>query len=129
MNLAHQFKGPLGQKTGKAGPKKPKPLPRRSKKRIKYAASEECAEGIAHMMRVKCLPCVCCGRQGPSEAHHTKDDDSEPRSHFRTIPLCPPCHTGPHGYHTETKTWRATYGLDVEFLAVVADALAGELNK
>lgn len=128
MNLAHHIKGPLGQKTGKAGPKKPKPLPRRSKKRAAYMASPDRAAAVLHMLAVKTLPCVCCDRHGPNEAHHVKDD-KQPRNDLRVIPLCADCHRGPHGYHNATETWRATYGLDYEFLAVVADALNGELNQ
>ena len=37
-------------------------------------------------------------------------------------------HQGPEGYHTQKATWEAEFGKDHEFLAVVADMLAGELT-
>lgn len=107
MSLAHRFKGPLGQKTGK-----PK---------------NGTAAGLLHMRRVKELPCVICNRPPPSDAHHCKSDGML-RDDFKTIPLCKNHHQGPEGYHTQKATWEARFGKDHEFLAVVADALAGELN-
>ena len=115
MNLAHQFKGPLGQKTGK---------PRTGT-----------AGGLRHMRRVKQLPCMICDRPPPSDAHHCQstgykgDSGKMARDDFKTIPLCKNHHQGPEGYHTQKSTWEAAFGKDHEFLAVVADALAGELNK
>jgi hypothetical protein len=91
--------------------------------------------GLLHMGRVKQLPCVCCGAYPPSDAHHCKspgykgNEHSMQRDDFKTIPLCKNHHQGPEGYHTQKETWHATYGKDWEYLAVVADALAGELNK
>jgi hypothetical protein len=83
--------------------------------------------GIAHMMRVKALRCVVCHRPGPSEAHHCRSGGMA-RDDFKTIPLCVNCHRGPHGYHTRKRTWEAENGPDHEYLAVVADMLAGELS-
>jgi hypothetical protein len=49
----------------------------------------------AHLAAVKSLPCGCCGRPAPSDAHHIVQGQ-----HFSTIPLChSDCHQGPHGVH------------------------------
>jgi hypothetical protein len=117
-------RGPLGQKTGKRGPKERKPISPRSKKRQAYAATTDCADSIAHMGRVKAMACVCCGKDGPSEAHHVKDDGAA-RNNWRVIPLCTECHRGQHGYHNAKNAWRARYGLDVDYLAQVYAAVGG----
>lgn len=83
------------------------------------------AAGIRHMGRVKMLPCVICNAPPPSDAHHCRSG-GQLRDDFKTIPLCKNCHQGPSGYHDAKATWEATNGLDTEFLAVVADMLAGE---
>jgi hypothetical protein len=83
--------------------------------------------GFRHMCRVKLLPCVICGRRGPSDAHHCTGDGMA-RDDFKTIPLCFDCHRGPKGYHNAKATWEATNGKDYDFLPVVADMLAGELT-
>lgn len=86
------------------------------------------AAGRAHMGRVKALDCVICGRSGPSEAHHCRSGGMA-RDDFKTIPLCTDCHRGQHGYHNAKSAWEATNGKDHEYLAVVADMIAGEWNK
>lgn len=83
--------------------------------------------GRDHMGRVKALPCVVCLHPGPSEAHHCRSDGMA-RDDFKTIPLCFWCHRGPRGYHAEKASWEERHGKDHEFLAVVADMLAGEWN-
>lgn len=87
------------------------------------------AAGMRHMRRVKQLPCVICGRSGPSEAHHVFCGRYGQRkaSDFETIPLCLSCHRiGPHAIHNAKETWERINGPDYEYLAVVADMLAGE---
>ena len=108
MNLAAQFKGPLGQKEGK---------PRNGT-----------AAGLRHMGRVKQLPCVCCGKPGPSDAHHCRSN-GQLRDDFKTVPLCKNHHQGPEGYHTQKETWERLYGPDTDYLAAVSDQLAGEFNS
>lgn len=104
MSFIHQ---PLGQK-----------VPRPSK-----------AAGRAHMAKVAKLHCVLCDNW-PVEVHHCKSDrfSSRRASDFDVIPLCYFCHRGPQGYHAGQETWEAKYGLDTDYLSVVADMLAGELN-
>ena len=82
--------------------------------------------GKAHMARVASLPCVICHRR-PVEVHHCRSN-GQMRDDFRTIPLCWNHHRGPEGYHTAKASWEAAHGLDTDFLAIVADALAGELT-
>jgi len=96
--------------------------------RLSWSPTNGTRGGLLHMRRVKQLPCICCGKSGPSEAHHCRSDGMM-RDDYKTIPLCTDCHRGQQGYHAAKSTWEATYGKDYEFLAVVADALAGELNK
>ena len=86
------------------------------------------AAGRRHMGRVKALDCVVCGRSGPSDAHHCRSDGMA-RDDFKTIPLCKECHQGQNGYHNAKASWEAANGKDHEYLAVVADIIAGEWNK
>jgi hypothetical protein len=60
---------------------------------------------------------VICGRYSQQKA-----------SDFDTIPLCFECHLGPKGIHAGKETWVALNGPDTDFLTVVADILAGEIN-
>jgi hypothetical protein len=83
--------------------------------------------GARHMGRVKLLSCVICGKPGPSDAHHCKSGKMA-RDDFKVIPLCFECHRGPNGFHAAQHTWEAKNGPDHEFLAVVANMLAGELT-
>ena len=92
-----------------------------------YRPRNGTAAGRAHMGRVKMLRCVICHAPGPSDAHHCRSDGMA-RDDFKTIPLCKNCHQGQNGYHNRKETWEATNGKDHEFLAVVADMLAGEFN-
>ena len=106
MNLAAQIKGPLGQKQGDA-PKDP-----------------------AHMARVAQLPCVICGAR-PVHVHHCISGRySQRRSSDReTIPLCPDHHQGRNGIHTSKRAWERENGPDTDYLAVVADQLAGQFTS
>lgn len=101
MNLSNR--GPLGLRQPK-----PKPDP-------------------AYLARIRQLPCVICNRR-PCEAHHCIHDRYSQRrvDDRRTIPLCPDCH---RDLHANKAAWRDAYGADHEFLAVVADMLAGEWNE
>lgn len=80
----------------------------------------------AHMAKVAKLPCVICGRR-PVQVHHVICGRYSQRraSDRETIPLCPECHADLHANKT---AWRDRNGADHEYLAVVADMLAGELN-
>ena len=82
------------------------------------------------MGRVGELPCVICGAQ-PVERHHCISGRFSQRkaSDFDTIPLCFNHHRGPEGIHTNKAAWEAEYSPDTDYLPIVADALAGQLNS
>ena len=55
----------------------------------------------AHLARVKQMPCAVCNAAGPSDAHHTKQ-----QNHFTTVPLCKDCHQGSlNGWHGQKRMW------------------------
>lgn len=121
MSIASQ-RGPIGQKQPKP-PKRKKPLPRVSKKRAAYLASDDRAAGLAHMARVAQLPCLVCGAW-PVEVHHMP----YPRSDLRVIPLCPRHHRrefGPGSYHYSPKAFIAAHGSPADLLARVDCLLRG----
>ena len=106
MNLAAQIKGPLGQKAGKA------------------------AKDPAYLALVAALPCVICGAWPVSVHHCISGRYGQHKAPDRaTIPLCWNHHQGPDGIHTSKRAWEAAYGLDTDYLAVVADQLAGQFNS
>lgn len=94
-------------------------------------SAKEIAAGKRHMAAVAKLPCVICGAW-PVDVHHCFCGryGSRKASDFETIPLCKRCHQdGPLAIHQDKAGWQERNGMDHEFLAVVADALAGELSK
>lgn len=54
----------------------------------------------AWMDRVAKLPCATCG-DFPVVLHHLRETMGmgQRNSNWMVIPLCPSCHTGPHGVH------------------------------
>ena len=52
------------------------------------------------MDRVAQLPCCTCG-DWPVQLHHVREGQgmSQRASNYLVVPLCPPCHTGPSGFH------------------------------
>lgn len=92
-------RGPMGQKQPKV-PKNPQ-----------------------HIGAIKSQDCICCGRAGPSEAHHCRDlPDYEDRDIYKrlpgagrksadedTLPVCQPCH---RMFHLERPKFHALYGKD-----------------
>jgi hypothetical protein len=95
----------------------------RSDKRAAYMRSDERKDWLAHMARVKMLPCIACGAPPPSQAHHVTGD-KQPRNDFRVIPLCYACHQGPEGYHAAKRSWVEKHGPDYMLLDRVADMLS-----
>ena len=84
---------------------------------------------MRHMARVADLHCGCCSAT-TVEVHHVISGRYSQRraADTQTIPLCPPCHRGPLGIHANKSAWEAKYGPDTDYLAIVADMLAGEFN-
>ena len=128
MNILNR--PPDGPKREKA-PKKPRKSMRKvSRKKAAYRASALYSDARAHMGMVKALPCVICHKPGPSDAHHCISGrySTQRASDFEVIPLCVQCHRHPHpdAIHSGKKSWEDRNGLDHEYLATVADMLAGE---
>lgn len=106
--------------------KRGKPLartPLKAKKRKPKSDFDKAA--FMHMMAVKAMPCHCCGKPGPSDAHHSIHDRYSARkvSDWLTIPLCKDCHqNGPDAIHKGKASWRAKHGPD---WAIAASILHG----
>lgn len=107
-------RGPVGQKAAK-GPRQPrKGLRPISAKKAARKATERAHGALEHMAKVAALPCLVCGAW-PVEVHHLPD----PRSDFRTIPLCPAHHRreyGPQAYHYSRRNFNAAHGSDDDLL-------------
>lgn len=130
MNLMN--KPPLGLKPDKEPKTARKGMRTVSKKRQARKASPEGKAGIEHMGRVKQLPCVICLAPPPSDAHHVicgrYGTNKAPDTHV--IPLCKAHHqNGPEAIHNGKSSWVEKFGQDTDYLPVVADMLAGELNR
>lgn len=111
-----------------------------SDKRRAYRQSAKGRAGLAHMARVRSLPCVICTVEGlaqlsETQAHHVicgrYSARKAPDTH--TIPLCEGHHQGLRdtskvAIHQAPSRWQRLYGPDTDFLALTADMLAGELN-
>ena len=84
-----------------------------------------------HLERVAGLGCILCRHldrgYSPPQIHHVKEGQglSQRAEHWLTIPLCPPCHTGPNGLHgLGTKGFYTRYKLDeLDLLAMTIKAL------
>jgi len=117
-------------------PRATKTMPRRSAKRAAYLASDEGKVGLAHMARVRKLPCVICLEWGmrqttPSEAHHVIHGRYGTRkaADTATIPLCAEHHRqsadpAKVALHAEPSRWKRLHGPDYDWLPRVADMLA-----
>lgn len=89
----------------------------------------------AHLERVKQLPCIVCGRPGPSDAHHvrTRPDGQgygmgQKASDQETIPLCKAHHQdGPEAFHSGPRTFRQRFGDERELLTRTLEMLGGAL--
>lgn len=77
-----------------------------------------------HMARVASLPCACCGMHGV-HVHHIREGQgmSQRASDWLTIPLCPPCHTGPNGIHGNKSLIRIQKIDELDLLARTLEAL------
>lgn len=118
MNLAHQFKGPLGQK------------------------SEAEKENPARLAAVAAMPCVICYEYGMVQlsrttVHHCIHGrnayDKRAKKRRRapdsmTLPLCDGHHQGDFdtskiALHREPDEWKRRYGKDTEWLSWVEERL------
>lgn len=129
-------KPPLGLKQPREEKPARKPLPRVSKKRAAERASEAGRKAAQHLKAVKSMDCVACGKRGPSDAHHCRNQPPEGERHmyvrlpcagrtssdFDAIPLCRDCH---RARHNSPAAWVAEHGPDYGFLPLVRAALNG----
>lgn len=104
-----------------------RPMRKVSAKRKAYRASQDGQDAAEHMRRVKAMPCVICGKHGPSDAHHVICDRYGTRkaSDLDVIPLCKSHHqNGPDAIHNGKASWVAKHGPDHAYLPMVYAALA-----
>lgn len=75
--------------------------------------------GLAHIARVKELPCSVCDSAGPSDAHHIKQNDA-----WTCVALCVDCHRGSHnGWHQNRAMWRLKKMDELDALSVTIERL------
>ena len=78
----------------------------------------------AHLIRVRAMPCLVCGRPPPSEAAHIRMGLSGGTSlkpgDDLTVPLCHDCHATQHR-DGEVTFWRESF----QFKNVLRDVLRG----
>ena len=112
-------------------------LPRTSAKRRAHRASDVGRAGLAHMARVRALPCCICVSFGfrqttPTEAHHAICDRHgfEKVPDHETVSLCRTHHrTGENGFiaiHRGKETWVQHYGSDRDWIAWTLDRIEGD---
>lgn len=106
-----------------------------SPKRRAYRASNEGKAGLAHMARVRSLPCVICHEWGmvqttPTEAHHVIHGRYSARKapDTMTIPLCAEHHResgDPRkvALHASPSLWKRHHGEDTRWLSWVEHRL------
>lgn len=92
----------------------------------KLTSSEKRA-GQLYMRRVKRLPCVICGRSGPSDVHHVIHGrfSTARAGDFDTIPLCVEHHRHPYpdAIHSGKASWEEKHGPDFGYIPLVRAAL------
>lgn len=66
-----------------------------------FAKPEKAIKDEGHLSRMRQLPCLVCGKYGPSECHHLKRGVGRSMSQKAgdnfVVPLCSECHRGPKG--------------------------------
>lgn len=93
---------------------------------LKERKPKKDAKAKRHMMMVKMLPCVICGKPPPSDAHHVICDrySQSKASDYETIPLCKDHHQwGDDAIHNGKESWVARYGKDYDYLPRVRKML------
>ncbi len=82
-----------------------------------------------YLERVRALGCLLCQRLGygetPASLHHPRTGQgmSQKASDWAQIPLCPECHTGPHGIHGDRARWKQARVDEMDLLAEVNQRL------
>lgn len=78
------------------------------------------AQERGHIARVAALSCVVCDAPGPSQVH-----EPEQGLWFASIALCPPCHTGPKGWHGTRERWKLARVSEVQAINRTVQAVYG----
>lgn len=73
----------------------------------------------AHLERVKRLNCSLCDKEGPSFAHHTRQDCA-----WLVVALCWDCHQGQNGWHGNKSLWRIRKMDEWDALGVTIERLS-----
>lgn len=126
---------PVYQKTGKAGPKPRKPLPRVSAKRKAYQASSHGRYWSKYVAALHNAPCIICESHGlpqnsPTQAHHPiMGRFSSSRVHDKlSLPVCEGHHQGlidtsQVAIHREPDRFKALFGPDADYVAIIQDRM------
>lgn len=78
---------------------------------------------LAHMAKVKDMPCIICG-DSPVDVHHTGTGMGVRKNHMRVLPLCFDHHRGKNGIGTVgRKIWELAYGTEEQLLAKLQEQL------
>ena len=111
------------------------PLKPISPKRRAYRQTDEGKAGMAHMARVRALPCCICTewelqQTSPTEAHHVIHGRYSARKapDTQTIPLCADHHRESRdpekiALHKSPSLWKRIHGEDVRWLTWVEHRL------
>ena len=78
-----------------------------------------------HMGRVAQMSCLVCGTE-PVHVHHIREGQGmgQRAQNWLTVPLCPDCHTGPHGIHGDKSRMRAQKLDEMDLLSMTIERLA-----
>lgn len=100
--------------------------------------AEKVPRDPAYLRAVKEMACAACGKPGPSDAHHCRDQPPFNERHiyrqlpgagrkssdYDCVPLCKTCHqTGPEAYHRNRGAFHAIYGPDYSMIQATRDAV------
>lgn len=82
-----------------------------------------------HLARVAELPCATCGAIGV-HVHHVRTGQGmgQRAGHWLTIPLCPMCHTGPHGVHGDKSMMLVQKLTELDLLDQTLEQLYGRVK-
>ena len=76
----------------------------------------------AHIEKIKTMPCIVCGADSPTEAHHIKQ-----ALPYSVVPLCHDCHRGArNGWHGERAMWKIMKLDELGALALTIERLMGK---
>jgi hypothetical protein len=86
----------------------------------------------AYLSAVAEIGCVLCEQLGrpdtPAQIHHVREGQgmSQRAQNYLTVPLCPSCHTGPHGIHGDRQLLRQAKVDEMDLLALTIERMNDE---